>query len=272
MISRLRRCIRITLFVILLTPPTTLLAQEKGDITVDWIYSDEGAEPAKLPRFVWTESGKAILYDTRKPEEERTLEWLDPDTGARTPAIDRDRVLSSLHSLREEQGQGDDAEFADSLLWPSSFDRSGRYGLFLLDGDLFLLELGTSDFHRLTSTEAEEKSARFSPDGNKLAFVRDNDLYIYDIAGKTEKRLTECGSETLLNGTVSWVYWEEVFGRQDLGYWWSEDSSAIAFLQTDESPVSVTHFVDFQPAVPRVITQRYPKTGEINPVVRLGVV
>ncbi len=144
--------------------------------------------------------------------------------------------------------------------------------MFLLDGDLFLLELGTSGFHRLTSTEAAEKSARFSPDGNKLAFVRDNDLYVYDIANKTEKRLTESGSETLLNGTVSWVYWEEVFGRQDLGYWWSEDSSAIAFLQTDESPVSVMHFVDFEPAVPRVITQRYPKTGEINPIVRLGVV
>lgn len=197
---------------------------------------------------------------------------LDPDTGARTPAIDRDRALASLRSLREENDEEGDAESIDSLLWPSSFDRFGRYGVFLLDGDLFLLELDSSGFHRLMTTAAVEKSARFSPDGNKLALVRDNDLYVYDIATKTEKRLTEDGSETLLNGTVSWVYWEEVFGRRDIGYWWSEDSSAIAFLQTDESPVSVMHFVDFEPAVPRVITQRYPKTGEINPIVRLGVV
>ena len=94
----------------------------------------------------------------------------------------------------------------------------------------------------------------------------------YDIPGKAEKRFTEDGSKTILNGTVSWVYWEEVFGRKDLGYWWSEDSGAIAFLQTDESPVDVMHYLDFKPAVPRVITQRYPKAGGTNPIVRLGIV
>jgi dipeptidyl-peptidase-4 len=265
MCSKKRLLIFVALLAILLSPLKLLPAQE---ITVDWIYSDEGQEPTKIPRFVWTESGKAILYDTRKPKEERTLEWLDPATGARIPAIKRDKTLDSLSSLREKQ----DEENIDTLLWPSSFDRAGRYGVFLLDDDLFLLEIGSSRFYRLTTTAAQEKSPRFSPDGNHLAFVRDNDLHVYDITAKTEKRLTQDGSETLLNGTVSWVYWEEVFGRLDIGYWWSEDSGAIAFLQTDESPVSVMHYIDFKPALPRVVKQRYPKTGEINPVVRLGIV
>ena len=177
------------------SPHAPLLAQEKQEITVEWIYSDEGREPTKLPRFVWTESGNAILYDTRKPEKERSLEWLDPDTRERTPAIDRDEALASLSSLRQKtDGLDEEEELIDSLLWPDSFDRAGRYGVFVLEDDIFLLELESSSFHRVTSTTATEKSARFSPDGNWLAYVRDNDLYAYDIPGKAEKRLTEDGS------------------------------------------------------------------------------
>jgi dipeptidyl-peptidase-4 len=75
-----------------------------------------------------------------------------------------------------------------------------------------------------------------------------------------------------LNGTLSWVYWEEVFGRHDTGYWWSPDSQSIAYLQTDEAGVPVSTFVDFSPVNPRILHQVYPKPGEHNPVVRVGVV
>ena len=75
-----------------------------------------------------------------------------------------------------------------------------------------------------------------------------------------------------MNGTLSWVYWEEIFGRHDTGYWWSPDSESIAYLQTDEAGVPVSTFVDFSPVNPRVIHQAYPKPGEHNPVVRVGVV
>ena len=104
-----------------------------------------------------------------------------------------------------------------------------------------------------------------------MAFVRENDLYVIDLERNREKRMTYDGSETTLNGTVSWVYWEEIFGRQDIGYWWSDDSKAIVFLQTDESLVTKMHYVDFKPAEPRLITQRYPKAGTDNPIVKLGV-
>ena len=75
-----------------------------------------------------------------------------------------------------------------------------------------------------------------------------------------------------MNGTLSWVYWEEVFGRHDTAYWWSPDSQSIAFLQTDEAGVPVSTFVDFSPVNPRLIHQVYPKPGEHNPVVRAGVI
>ena len=65
--------------------------------------------------------------------------------------------------------------------------------------------------------------------------------------------------------------WEEIFGRQDIGYWWSDDSKSLVFLRTDESPVTKMHYVDFKPQEPRLITQRYPKTGTENPIVKIGV-
>ncbi len=136
----------------------------------------------------------------------------------------------------------------------------------------YLLETATAAFSRVAKTREEEKCVSFSPDGSKIAFVRANDLYVYDIRGQRETRLTQEESDSVLNGTLSWVYWEEVFGRHDTGYWWSPDSKAIAFFRTDESGVSIQHYVDVKPWTPRVITQRYPKVGQKNPVVRLGIV
>ena len=240
--------------------------QGKQSITVDWIYSDESAKLTALPRVFWLQDGDALIYDVRKPKEERTFERLNPETRTRQPALDAQRALASLQRLLPE-GQA-----PKTLSWPVAFDQAGRRALYLFDGDVFVLDLAQAEFRRVTETEEKEKSANFSPDGRKVAYVRANDLYAFDLERGAEIRLTEDGSETLLNGTLSWVYWEEIFGRRDIGYWWSHDSKAIAYLQTDESPVSVVHFVDFKPQVPRVIKQRYPKAGTANPVVRVGVV
>ncbi|MDP6089600.1 MAG: DPP IV N-terminal domain-containing protein [Candidatus Marinimicrobia bacterium] len=235
-------------------------------ITVEWIYSDTAKVIAAVHKYQWLEDNTAILFDTRLEKKERTFLKLDPQTQSELgPAVDREKALASL---QEYLGKEDSTEY---LEWPLSFDPYGNYAVYLYKKDIFLLDLAASEFRRLTQTETAEKAPRFSPDGSRLAFVRENDLYIYDLAANREKRLTSDGSDTILNGTVSWVYWEEIFGRRDIGYWWSEDSKALVFLQTDESAVTKMHYVDFKPAVPRLITQRYPKAGTDNPVVKVGL-
>ena len=235
-------------------------------ITVEWIYSDTAKAIATVPKYQWLDDNTAILFDTRLEKKERTFLKLDPQTQSELgPAVDREKALASL---QEYLGKEDSTEY---LEWPLSFDPYGNYAVYLYKKDIFLLDLAASEFRRVTQTETAEKAPRFSPDGSRLAFVRENDLYIYDLAANREKRLTSDGSDTILNGTVSWVYWEEIFGRRDIGYWWSEDSRALVFLQTDESAVTKMHYVDFKPAVPRLITQRYPKAGTDNPVVKVGL-
>lgn len=234
-------------------------------LTFEWIF-DEGRRAASLPSHAWLSDGRLLLFDVRRPAAERTFEVLDPSTGARRPALDMAAAVRSLNALLPDAG------VMGSLDWPEALDPSGRRALYVLKGDLFLLDLAAARFTRLTKTEAEEQSPGFSPDGRRLAFVRAHDLYVVDADTGAETRVTRDGSETTLNGSLSWVYWEEIFGRRDIGYWWSPDSRALAYLQTDESAVGTSAFVDFRPdSAPRLITQRYPKAGTPNPRVRVGV-
>ncbi|HEX8720194.1 MAG TPA: S9 family peptidase [Pyrinomonadaceae bacterium] len=234
-------------------------------LTTEWVF-DEGRRVAGLPSHAWLSDGRLLLLDVRRPAAERTFEVLDPATGARRPALDMAAAVAGLKALLPDSGVG------ASLDWPEAFDPAGRRALYVFKGDLFLLDLGTARFARLTKTGAEEQSPGFSPDGRRLAFVRDHDLYVTDLDTQAETRVTRDGSETTLNGSLSWVYWEEIFGRRDIGYWWSPDSRALAYIQTDESAVGVSAFMDFRPdSAPRVIRQRYPKAGMPNPRVRVGV-
>ena len=255
------------LFIITFCLLGTTYSVQKGDrITVEWVYSDEAREISTVHRYHWLNNNTAILFDVRQPKEERTFLKLDPQKPSELKTIvDREKAILSLQTYL---GEEDSSKF---LMWPIAFNHNGMQALYIYKNDIFILNLENSEFTRITKTETTEKSPRFSPDGSKLAFVRENDLYVIDLDRNREKRMTFDGSETTLNGTVSWVYWEEIFGRQDIGYWWSDDSKALVFLQTDESLVTKMHYVDFKPAEPRLITQRYPKAGTDNPIVKLGV-
>ena len=132
----------------------------------------------------------------------------------------------------------------------------------------------------------------YSPDSTKLAFTRDNDLYVVDIASGDETRLTYDGSDVILNGYASWVYYEEIFGRPSRyrAFWWSPDSRKIGFYRFDNSQVPMfpiySAFADpaaaaSQSQSPRVTDlgiggslseTRYPKCGQTNPQVRIGMV
>ncbi|MBR5567531.1 MAG: DPP IV N-terminal domain-containing protein [Bacteroidales bacterium] len=132
----------------------------------------------------------------------------------------------------------------------------------------------------------------YSPDSTKLAFTRDNDLYVVDIASGAETRLTNDGSDVILNGYASWVYFEEIFGRPSKyrAFWWSPDSKKIGFYRFDNSqvPMFPIYSAFANPAAaasqsqsPRVTDlalggslseTRYPKAGQTNPEVRIGIV
>jgi dipeptidyl-peptidase-4 len=154
----------------------------------------------------------------------------------------------------------------DSFEWSSD----GREILLEAEGDLFLWHVDSSKWDQLTSTPVAEADPKLSPDGSHVAFRRESDLYTLDIATKKETRLTEDGSATLLNGELDWVYPEEL----DLGtaYWWSPDSSKIAYLQFDISREFDYPQIDLKGRRAQLELERYPQAGTPNADVRAGVV
>jgi dipeptidyl-peptidase 4 len=243
----------------------TAIAQQKPTLTNEWTYGEEGSRVAAVPEVTWLNDGTAIVYNVRLPKTQRQFEKLDPATGKSQPIFKMADAVASLNQLGID-------DVKDALPWPEEFDGAGRRAIYIFKGDLFLLDLAAAKFTRVTNTPDEEKDAQFSPDGKLVSFVRRNDLYVYDLAKGKETRLTNDGSETRLNGTVTWVYWEEIMGRRDIGYWWSPDSRSIAYFQTDVTGVPVSTFVDFEPQDPKILKQVYPKPGEKDPKVRVGVV
>jgi dipeptidyl-peptidase-4 len=262
--ASLRKLCSLSFFVLFFWTISTS-AQQRPELTPEWAMGKDGMSVARVPRVVWLQDGSAIIYNLRAPEGERTFERYDPATGKQQPMLNAAQAMASLKSLMPSSE-------AKGIDWPQEFDAKASKAAYIFDNDVFVLDLPSATFTRVTSTPGEEKNVHFSPDGGKLAYVRDNDLYVYDLAAKKESRLTKDGSENTLNGTLTWVYWEEIFGRADTAYWWSPDSKSIAYLQTDVTDVPVSTFVDFRPQEPRIIHQAYPKAGEHNPKVRAGVV
>ena len=90
---------------------------------------------------------------------------------------------------------------------------------------------------------------------------------------RRERALTRDGSAKILNGRLDWVYQEELYGRGNFSaYWWSPDSTTLAFLRFDENPVPEFTVVDHIPYYQNVEVTPYPKAGAPNPIVKLGVV
>ncbi len=129
-------------------------------------------------------------------------------------------------------------------------------------------------FAALVSISAEDKNVTKSPDGTLCAFTRDNDLWVRSVADSVETRLTFDGSDLILNGYASWVYYEEIFGRASRykAFWWSPDSRKLAFYRFDNSEVPM--FPIFSPFGQggSLSLTRYPKAGQTNPEVRIGII
>jgi dipeptidyl-peptidase-4 len=261
----------LTVVTFLLCCPVAALAQEKT-LTVEEIFhpdkkvSFSGAPPAGVE---WLADGEHFL----RPKKEgglTTLLKVSARTGDAAPFFDAAKMEAALAKV-----QGVTAEQARELAHQDEYklDPAQRAVLLNAASDLFLYELGAAEAVRLTNNAEEETEEDFSPDGRTVSFVRANDLYVIDLQTRAERRLTKTGGEKNLNGVLDWVYEEEVYGRGNRrGYWWSPDSSRLAYLSTDESPVRIFPVVDHIPRAQVLEDTPYPLAGDPNPLVRLGVV
>ncbi|MFA5227863.1 MAG: DPP IV N-terminal domain-containing protein, partial [Bacteroidales bacterium] len=122
--------------------------------------------------------------------------------------------------------------------------------------------------------DLEAKNPTLSPDGSHVAFTLRNDLYSKELETGNIVRYTYDGSETVLNGWASWVYYEEILGRPGRyrSFWWSPDGRYLAFFRCDDTRVPMFPIYVAEGQHGYLERTRYPKAGDENPRVRTGIV
>ena len=254
------------------------LAQQRA-LTIDEIYDPEqrvdfsGQTPSRL---TWLSNTRYLQHERDSASRTTRLLSVDADTGAAVPLLDLEELETALAGV---PGMSDAAARravrAGRFVWSPDHTAvvmdisNDLYYFGVHDGDPF----GAARVRRLTRDPAEESMPSFSPDGTLVAFVRDHNLVVVTVDQRREWALTRDGNADLLNGELDWVYQEEIYGRGNFkGFWWSPDSSRLAYLQTDESPVKEFTVIDHLPYRLEVETTDYPKAGDLNPLVRLGII
>ena len=152
-----------------------------------------------------------------------------------------------------------------------SIDTSKK-AVFTKEGNLYVKQNGKE--LQLTNDKEKKSNPMLSPDGNYVAYTKNNDLYTIEIQSRKENRLTTDGSDVILNGYASWVYMEEILGRtsQYRSFWWSPDSKKIAFFRSDDTNVPVFVITNAKGLHGEVEYNHYPKVGDPNPSVKIGII
>jgi len=200
------------------------------------------------------------------------VEWLKVNaaTGDSQPLYEAGKMEAALGGL---PGVSRDESRRLSRSRGLVFNPDWTGALLTVNGDLYYYLFGADSLTRLTADNGEEQVASFSPNGKLVAFVRRGNLFVVDVGAPPERAVTTDGGPQMFNGRLDWVYEEELYGRgNNRGYWWSPDSSALAFLQLNETPVPEFTLVDHIPYHVGVETWDYPKAGDPNPIVKLGLV
>ncbi|HEU5162276.1 MAG TPA: DPP IV N-terminal domain-containing protein, partial [Thermoanaerobaculia bacterium] len=256
--------------LLLLSLALPLLAAERVPLTFDAVYDPRG-DLAAVGRGLsthWVGDTRVVWGELEG--EMSVARWRAFDLSSKRESVlfEATALESALRKAGIEATEAKAAARQSSL----SFDEKGERALIEAGGDLLIFTPASGAVRRLTRTSVEEKVPSFSPDGTSVAFVRANDVWVYDLASGEERRLTTDGSDVILNGILDWVYQEEIYGRGDFkGYWWSPDSRAIAALRLDESPVPFFTVVDHIPYHLELETYRYPKAGDPNPLPHLRI-
>ncbi|MBS3824408.1 MAG: S9 family peptidase [Wenzhouxiangellaceae bacterium] len=258
---------------------TPLLAQdatERDELTLERIFDSPALSGPSLRQAKLSPAGDRVTFLRGAKDDSSRLDLWEYNL-----ELERTRRLIAAQDVLAEPAELSDAEkarrerarIADlSGIVEYRWAKNGRHLLFPLGGDIFLADLEGEPIkvRQLTAGKGFDLDPKISPDGRRVAFVRDQDLWVVDIEQGEVKALTEDGEGTLKNGMAEFIAQEEM--DRSTGYWWSPDGDSIAFLQVDESPIDPSERYEVSGDRIEIIEQRYPFAGTANVRYRLGVV
>ena len=245
---------------------------DPGRLTLQRIFASRDFFGQRFGPARWLASGDAYTTLELAVGGGADIVRYDAASGARTVIVSASRLTPV--------GASEALEIEDYSWSPDGkkllvFTNSQRVWRENTRGDFWVLDLGTWRLRKLGG-EAKPSTlmfAKFSPDGGRVAYVREHDLFVerIDATTPTITRLTRDGSPTRINGTFDWVY-EEEFSLRD-GFRWSPDGTRIAYWQLDVDGVKDFLLIDDTDSLYSYpVPVQYPKAGTTNSAARVGVV
>jgi len=272
--ARCAAFLSLLLFCSLVIAQTTAASAAKSgqkELTIEDLFQPGGILGRGPENVEWSPDGTKVSFVQRDATGEHgELYYIDVATGKRSVLVASDKLatlappISSIKNpIKREAAQ----RYAIAAYhWaPDS-----KHLLFDSHGQLWLYSLDSGTAVQLTASKEPSADPKFSPDGSRISYICQHNLYVRPVAGGNERQLTKDGSDDLLNGEVDWVYEEELYSRSN--YFWSPDGKQIVFLQMNEKEVPTYPITGFMAVHATVEQEKYPQPGDPNPGVRLGVI
>ncbi len=254
----------------------TSAAARGTELTIERLFTAPNLSGPSLRALEFSPDGRRVTYLQGAQDDKDRFDLWEYNLRERQARllVDSRRLVPQEGHLSPEEEARRERQRISALkgIVEYSFSDDSRSLLFPLGGDLYVYDLSAPAaraVRRLTDTAAYETDARFSPRGRYVSFIRDQDLFIYDLREGRELALTGDGEGLISNGMAEFIAQEEM--DRDTGYWWAPDDSRIAYARVDETPVNELERIEIFAEDVQVVRQRYPATGTPNAKVDLFV-
>ena len=215
--------------------------------------------------------GQRVTYLAGRKDNQNFYDlWqMDVKTGESSLLLNADKLASNELSDEEKARRERQRIYGDGIMEYFWADDSKAL-LIPASGNLYYFSLADNSVSQLPIGEGFATDARLSPKGNFVSFVRDQNLYVLNLATKKLEAMTTDGGGAIKNAMAEFVAQEEM--DRMTGYWWAPDESAIAFTRIDESGVELVTRNEIYADGIKLTEQRYPAAGKNNVEIQLGVV
>jgi dipeptidyl-peptidase-4 len=263
--SRRRVVSILSLLGVLSATPTITARAQGGSLTLHRIWNTRDFASDLVP-VQWAVRGAAFTA-VQTDDSSRTDLWrTDAVTGTRTLLL---RGASLIPPGQPAPVAIEEYHFSNDESKLLIFTNSAPVWRQNTKGTFYVWDFATKRLIPVSTKPGYQQFAKFSPDGRLVAFVRDNNLFVTDLATGAERQVTSDGSDNIINGTSDWVY-EEELGLRD-AFRFSPDGRRLAFWRLDQSAIRPFYLLNQDSLYPALMPVRYPKAGTPNSQVRIGV-
>ncbi len=241
-------------------------------LTIERIFESPSLDGNAPTDLQISPDGQRVTFLKGKQNDHERLDLWEYhiSSGETRMLFDSAKLQSGEETLSdEEKARRERLRLSGSGIVSYQWSDDGNALLFPLGGDVYYYRLGQKDAKRLLETEAFETDIKLSPKGNFISFIRDQNLYIKNIATGEEKAITTEGGGDIKYGMAEFVAQEEM--KRMTGYWWSPDERHLAFTRVDEAPVEEITRSEIYAEEIKVVKQKYPKAGTPNANITLAI-